>query len=335
MNSYQRVKARLEGKSVDRIPNLSIIMTFAAKYIEVPYKKYVTDYNYLVEGNIKCCQEFGIDMVSAISDPCREGYDMGADIRMPDDDVPSFKGIFIEDYSDLTNLKVVDPHQGTRMSDRLKAIALYQKKVAKKWPILGWVEGAFASASNLRGVNNLMLDLIEKPAEVHNLLEICTEQAIIFAEEQVKAGANFIGIGDATASLIGPTHYKEFVLPYEKKISQAIKKAGAKTKLHICGDITPLLAEIAELEADIVDIDWMVDFAEAAKVLAEKSAVCGNFDPVDILLQGSEQKVKKAVIDCIQKGNETSLIAPGCEVPLQTPWENMYAITEAINDVAH
>jgi len=52
MNSYERVKNRLKGNPVDKIPNLNIIMTFAAKYIGVPYKKYVTDFKVLVEGNI-------------------------------------------------------------------------------------------------------------------------------------------------------------------------------------------------------------------------------------------------------------------------------------------
>ena len=52
-------------------------MTFAAKFIKVPYIKYVSDYRYLVEGNIACCEKFGIDMVSAISDPFREAHGFG------------------------------------------------------------------------------------------------------------------------------------------------------------------------------------------------------------------------------------------------------------------
>jgi len=55
-----RVFRRINGKTVDKIPNLNIIMTFAANFIKVPYKKYVTDFRYLVEGNIACCEKFGI-----------------------------------------------------------------------------------------------------------------------------------------------------------------------------------------------------------------------------------------------------------------------------------
>jgi uroporphyrinogen-III decarboxylase len=44
MTPKERVFRRLRGERVDKIPNLNILMTFAAKYIKVPYKKYVTGY---------------------------------------------------------------------------------------------------------------------------------------------------------------------------------------------------------------------------------------------------------------------------------------------------
>ena len=66
---------------------MNIIMLFAAKYIDVPSDKYVTDFRYLVEGNIRCCEQYGIDMLSAISDPMREAAAFGADIKIPIDGV--------------------------------------------------------------------------------------------------------------------------------------------------------------------------------------------------------------------------------------------------------
>lgn len=44
MNSYERVFANFTGKVADRIPNTSLLMTFAARQIGVPYGKYVTDF---------------------------------------------------------------------------------------------------------------------------------------------------------------------------------------------------------------------------------------------------------------------------------------------------
>ncbi len=330
MTPYERVFKRLEGKEVDKIPNLNIIMAFAAKYIDVPYSKYVTDYRYLVEGNLKCCEEFDIDMVSAISDPCREGADLGAEINIPHDDVPSFKEPLIDDYNKLAELEVINPLQGERMLDRIKAIDLYKRKVKGTYPILGWVEGAFAEACDLRGMNQAMLDIHEYTEDLHQLLEICTEQAIAFAKEQVKAGADFIGIGDAAASLIGPKNYKEFALPYEKRIIKEVHAMDAKVKLHICGNINPLLDQLVSTGADIIDLDWMVDFQKAVDTFAGKTSANGNFDPVGVLMQGNPEKVKKAVIKCLKSGDEKTFIAAGCEVPANTPYDNMYAVNEPL-----
>ncbi len=330
MTPYQRVMNRLEAKPVDKIPNTNILMTFAAKYIDVPYAKYATDYRHLVEGNIRCCEDFGIDMVSAISDPCRELHDFGAHIIFPADGVPVCKDYLLKERSDLNKLRIVDPNQGRRMSDRIKAIGLYKQKVGGHYPILGWMEGAFAEAANLRGLTNLLMDIMDAPDFSQELLELCTEQAIEFGTEQIKAGADFIGMGDAAASLIGPAHYKRFALPYEQRIIKAFHHLGAKVKLHICGDISKILDLVRESGADMVDIDWMVDFRKAIAVLGDKISASGNFDPTIML--ADQNKVEKAVLECIQASRAHTFVAAGCEIPRDTPVENMKRMDQVIRN---
>jgi len=330
MTSYERVYARLEGKPVDRVPNLNILMQFAAKYIGVPYGKYCTDYRCLVEGNIKCCRDFSIDMVSAISDPFRETSGFGADVIIPYDDVPLCKDYLLKGYGDVKKLKTVNPYEAERMYDRIKAVELYKQSVAGEFPILGWCEGPIAEASDLRGINQICLDLIDEPEFVEELMDICVENAIAFASEQIKAGADFMGVGDAAASLIGPRVYEEYVLPREKKLFDAIHSMGARVKLHICGNITPMLDLLPLTGADIIDIDWMVDFEEAIRKFGGRASVCGNFDPVKILLQGNQEDVWRSVKDCLDVSDDRTFISAGCEVPKFTSPENLKAVYEAL-----
>ncbi|MHB8277057.1 MAG: uroporphyrinogen decarboxylase family protein [Candidatus Humimicrobiaceae bacterium] len=329
----ERVFRRLQGETVDKIPNLNIIMTFAAKFIKVSYKKYVTDYRYLAEGNIACCEKFGIDMMSAISDPFREAHGFGENIIFPEDDVPICNDFLIKEYSDIDKLKINDPLSCERMLDRINAIKLYKKEIGKKFPILGWVEGAFAEAADLRGLNKLMFDIYDAPDFIKELLEICTKQAILFSIEQINAGADFIGIGDAAASLVGPYIYKDFVLPYEQRIIDAVHKKGAKIKLHICGNISSILDLLPLTGADIVDVDWMVNFKIANEIFKDKCCACGNFDPVRVLLQGSTYDVERAVTSCINEGNSTTFIAAGCEVPKMTPFKNLIKVDSTIKEM--
>ena len=251
--------------------------------IGVPYSRYVRDYRCLVEGNLACCETFGIDMVSAISDPYRETSGFGAHVIFPEDDVPKCTDFFIKQYSDLKELSIHRPLECERMLDRIRAVELYKSQAGRTYPILGWVEGAFAEANDLRGMTGIMMDLYDEPSFIKELLEICNEQAIEFAREQIRAGADFIGIGDAAASLVGPNIYREFVLPCEKKLIEAIHRAGAKTKLHICGNITSLLDDIPLSGTDMADVDWMVNFGKAVESFGS-CCTCGNFDPVKVLL---------------------------------------------------
>ncbi|QRN84017.1 uroporphyrinogen decarboxylase family protein [Chloroflexota bacterium] len=330
MNSYERVFARLAGRPVDRVPNLCILMTFAAKYIGVTYDRYVSDYRLLVDGNLRCCEDFKIDMLSAISDPMREAHGFGANVIFPYDGVPYASEAFIQSRSDLKKLKVKSPESSKRMADRLEAIRLFHKKADGQIPILGWVEGGFAEVCDLHDMSAVMTDLIQEPELINDMLEICTEQAILFAQAQVAAGADFIGIGDAAASLIGPRLYKQFALPYEQRIISAIHEAGAKAKLHICGNITSILDLTIQTGTDILDVDWMVDFSKAVATCGAKCAVCGNFDPVAVLLQSTPEKINSAVQDCLAVSNPNTMIAAGCEVPRDTPMENLQAVALAL-----
>lgn len=331
MNSYERVMRRLNGETVDKVPNLNIIMAFAAKYINVPYSKYVTDYRYLVEANIKCCEQFGIDAVSAISDPVREAHSFGAKIEIPADGVPYCVEPLIKEYSSLSKIKAKSPYDDTRTLDRIKAIELFNKQVKNKYAIIGWVEGALAEAADLRDISQIMMDLILEPDAVLELFEIIYQQQLEFAKAQIEAGADIIGIGDAAASLVGPELYEKYVLPYEKRIVDDIHRLGAKAKLHICGNIEAILHLIKKVEADIVDVDWMVDFKKALDAFKDgKSAACGNLDPVSVFLQGDRTAVQNSVQRCLDVADSKTIVAGGCEIPKDTSFENMLAMNELL-----
>jgi uroporphyrinogen decarboxylase len=333
MTSKERLYARINNQPVDRIPNLNILMLFAAKEIGVPYSEYCQDYRKLVHGNIVCMQKYGIDAVSAISDPLRECADMGLEIEFPKDDVPHEKEFLIKEKTDVLNLKPVLPCNGKRMTDRVLAVDLFKKEVGCEYPIIGWVEGCFAMAADLRGVNNFLMDLYEDTDFVVDLLDICLEQAIWFARAQIEAGADIIGVGDAIASVAGPFAYNDLALEYEIRLLKAIREAGGMTKLHICGNTTPFIDTLPAQHCDILDFDWMVPMDKAAALFGDITCINGNFDPVTVLLQGSVQDVKDAVKSCARIGGKKHTSAAGCEVPKHTPPENLMAVYDALREI--
>jgi MtaA/CmuA family methyltransferase len=335
MHSHDRFRAHMRGQAIDRPLNFDIMMTFAAHYIGQPLSRYYLDYRVLCEANLAMLEPFGLDIVQAVSDPYREAADFGVEIAFPYDGLPMRRQPLLARETDLSKLRPPHPSTGQRMSDRVEAIRYFQRQIGGEVPIMGWVEGALALVNVLRGDTALLVDLYDRPDWVRDLLEICVEVQIAFAQAQVEAGADIIGLGDAIASQISPAMYVQFALPYERRIFDAVHDMGAATRLHICGDISHILTHVAESGADIVDLDWMVDMRAAAQTFGNHPATCGNFDPVAIALYGTPSQVHEASLNCLRLGGPRSISCAGCEIPDGTPHENLRAQARALREWGH
>jgi MtaA/CmuA family methyltransferase len=328
MNSLERVQAVLQGQFFDRTPNFNIIMGFGPDHIGQSMASYYQDYRVLCAANLAVQADFQLDIVQAISDPYREAADAGLEVEFPEDGLPLNKMPLLVDPADLSQLKFPAPAEGRRMTDRLEAIRALREQVGGEVPVMGWVEGALAEAADLRGIMNMMIDLVERAEWALELLEICAEAEIAFARAQVEAGADIIGLGDAIASQISPGMYRKFALPYEQHIFSAVKEMGAIPRLHICGNTTRLLPDMARSGAEIYDIDWMVDMERASQALP--GVVCGNLDPVAIFLQGTPGLVQAGINANAKASAPRWISGGGCEIPRGTPHTNLKAQTQAL-----
>ena len=127
MTSKERLFSVLAGKQPDRIPNLNIIMQYAAREIGVPYSLYCKQHEKLVEGNIVCAEKYGLDCVTTMSDPMKEASAFGAEVIFPEDGVPYGKKKLLADESALLGLKVTSPCDSERMSQSVLAIERYKR----------------------------------------------------------------------------------------------------------------------------------------------------------------------------------------------------------------
>jgi MtaA/CmuA family methyltransferase len=330
----ERVRRRLRGEAVDRPPNFDIHMQRAAHQVGRSLSRYYLDHRVLVEANLAVLDAFDLDIVQAISDPYREASDLGLDVEWPEDTVPLRRAILLPTPEDAVSLKLVAPEDGRRMTDRLAAIRLLRERVGDDVPVMGWVEGAFALASVLRGDTNILLDIHDRPEWLKDFLNRLVEVGVAFARAQVAAGAHVVGLGDSMGSLVSPKQYRTFVLPYEQRVFAAVREAGGIARLHICGDTSHILADMAASGAAIVDLDWKVDIGRAAETFGPGGpAPCGNFDPVAVLLRGSPEDVGAAVRACAAAAGPRHFSAAGCEVPDRTPAANLLAHARTLREL--
>ena len=78
MTPKERIHATIRGESYDRPAVTPIFMAWAGHFIGRTYRDYYLDGDVLAESQLAVTQAFGLDQISAISDPWRE---TGGDLR--------------------------------------------------------------------------------------------------------------------------------------------------------------------------------------------------------------------------------------------------------------
>jgi len=325
MTPKERIYAIINGQDHDRPAVTPIFMSWAAHFVGRTYRDYYLDADVLVQAQLAVTRTFNLDQISAISDPWREASAYGMEFEYPEESVGKPREPLLKAPQDLTKLQQIDITAAERTRQRIESVRKMAEAVGQTHSVLGWVEGPFAEYADLRGLEQAMLDLVDRPEMFQRAGGLIIDNQIRFALAQVRAGADMIGVGDAAASLISPQMYRDYVLPLQQRLFAAIHQAGATVKLHICGNIINHLQFMALSGADIIDIDWMIPLDRARQIVGPEVTLCGNFDPSGVLLQGRPEQVAQAAIQCIEQGGERFILMPGCEVPPGTPEQNIRA----------
>lgn len=211
----------------------------------------------------------------------------------------------------------------------LEAITRLRRRYDDEVAVLSSIVGPFALAAKLFGFPNLFPWILTEPDYVHQVMDRLTGLAIRYANAQMDAGADAIVLGEATCSgdLISPDTYRDFILPYHKRLCAGIH---GPTILHICGKSSNHLPYIAKTGATCYSFDEGLDMALARQHLKGKVALAGYVPTVEVLLQGTPDLVYQASLECL--GNGVDILAPGCSLPQHTSMENVAAMIRAAED---
>ncbi len=332
MRSIDRVRNVIAGKQVDHLPAQPMLMMFASKHAGIEFIDYTKDGRLMAEAQLKIVEDYGLDCLLTCSDPAREVIDIAGDgsIDWFSDQGPAIneERAALTDKSRLKTFRVPDPMGGGRMHARVKSIEIMYRHVLGEVSIVGWIEGPLALAAELRGINNIMLDFMQDPPFVDDLLDFCAEVAIRYATPQIEAGADTIGMSDAAASVIGPKLYARFLQPRQKRVLAAIKEKhpAVITRLHMCGNTDVLIPKMKELPVDIFELDFPADLVKARANLGPDKIISGNVSTVYDLLEGTPESVYEATRRCHEVSGKMHIVNSGCEVSPLTPPETLKAL---------
>jgi MtaA/CmuA family methyltransferase len=327
--------AVLKGGLPDRAPVSPFIMQFAAQVAGVHYQDYCRSGEALAYAQAACVRRFGYDSVNVTSDAVREFAALGGEVAdFGEDSVPAAEPVpFIQDLDDLRRLRLPDPLGDNGMHEQIKALRMLQKELPDQ-VVYGWVEAPFQESCILRDINYFMVDIRTDATLPNEILKFVVEMETQFAYAQIEAGAKFIGVGDAIASLGSADDYARFNFPYLSELVNRIKGRGAYIKYHACGRTKHIWPFVKQLNIDILNLDAAIDFAEARQFFGDKVVLKGNVNPITELLEASPETVRAACRASFDKAGTQGrfILSPGCEVPPQTPHENLEALIQSAKE---
>ena len=183
----------------------------------------------------------------------------------------------------------------------------------------------FSQFLELLNYENALMALLDDPSRCHAMLERLTMGTTDLGIRQAKCGVDAILISSAFAGggLISCEHYEEFVLPYEKRSIDGIRKQFPDLPIytHTCGaigDRLDLMLKTGTSGIDTLDPPPLgtVELDEAVQTLRGKVFIKGNIDPVNTLLYGNPDKVKAAVRERfeIAKPAAAYILSSACSV---------------------
>jgi MtaA/CmuA family methyltransferase len=222
------------------------------------------------------------------------------------------------------------------MRDRVESIALMRETGGPDVSIVGWVEGPLALGAEMRGLSAVMMDTYEDPGFLDELFDFTSRVARAYWRPQVEAGADTIGMSDAAASMMSPTHYQRFVYPAQLRVVEDIKatRPDVIVRLHMCGRTDDLLPAMKRLPVDIFELDFPVDLVRAREVLGPEAVILGNVNTVEEMLSGTPDEVYAAAAHCHRVCGPNHVVGTGCEVSPETPAENLRALVAYAHDHA-
>ncbi|MEM6403311.1 MAG: uroporphyrinogen decarboxylase family protein, partial [Cyanobacteria bacterium P01_D01_bin.116] len=162
-----------------------------------------------------------------------------------------------------------------------------------------------------------------EPAILHQLLAKLSDSIAIYVRYQIDCGAQVVQMFDSWAGQLSPQDYETFALPYQRRVFEQVKQTHPDTPLILLvSGSAGLLERMSQSGADIVNVDWTVDMADARRRLGKQMKVQGNLDPG--VLFGSKEFIRDRIHDTVRKaGNWGHILNLGHGVLPTTPEENV------------
>ncbi|MFW6158293.1 MAG: uroporphyrinogen decarboxylase family protein [Planctomycetota bacterium] len=195
----------------------------------------------------------------------------------------------------------------------------------------------YERAWTLRGMPNLMMDFIEHPDFVDELLHRICDYNIAQIERALQYDIDCVHFGDDWGQQrglqMGPDHWRRFIKPVLRRMYGAVREAGKIVSIHSCGDVDEVFDDLIEVgvslfnpfQPEVMDVDALMGRYRG------RLAFHGGMSTQRTLPYGTVDDVVAETEHLIGLGRDGGYIfSPAHAVEGDVPLENMLAFIETV-----
>ena len=252
-----------------------------------------TNTDFATEVTLQPLERFPIDAAILFSDILTVPDAMGLGLSFALGEGPKFASP-VRDEAAVAKLEVPDMAKLRYVFDAVTSI---RKALNGKVPLIGFsgspwtlacymVEGA--GSDDYRLVKTMMYS---RPDLMHKMLQINADAVALYLNTQIEAGAQAVMIFDSWGGVLADGAFQEFSLAYTRRVLAQLHKEynGARIPSIVFTKGGGLwLEEMAELDCNVLGVDWTVNLAKARALVGGSKALQGNLDPNVLFAQPAQ-----------------------------------------------
>ncbi len=199
--------------------------------------------------------------------------------------------------------------------------------------------GIFEIAWYLRGMEQFMLDMIEQPDLVYEIMRRVTDFYIGMAERVLKAAGNRVDliwtsddIAHQHGKMMSERTWKQLIAPHHERLNRRVHELGSRVMYHSCGAVRPFIPALIEIGVDVLDVLQFsasgMDPAEIKTSFGDRLCFHGGMDVQSTLPLGTEEEVRSAArerIEILGRGGGY-ILSPTHNIQVDTPPQNILAM---------